>query len=573
MARKSRKINSVNNGNSINPAATDIHIPEKSLLRTAAYCRLSVENSGNETEETLVTQEKMVRDFIKSHPDLEWKDSYIDNGFTGTNFDRPEFNRMMEDVRRGEIQCVVVKDLSRFGRDYLETGHYLETIFPKLNVRFISITDDFDNMREKDVDSLSIPIKNLINAVYAKDISKKVASANEARILNGEIMGAFPPYGYLLSEDKKKYVVDESTARIVQLIFFWFIHGTNKYEISRRLNFVGIPTPRERQRLISDGKNFNDGKGQEWQASGIVRILKNPVYVGDLATGRTKRALYKGEKYSRRPEDEWHVTENTHEPLISREDFERARKLMENSKNEWDISLEKRNDERKLVPGYFNKMLYCKHCGKLMTIDRRAHSDDEYTYATYRCASNRMRKGCEFSFVYENYLLIIVMDQIRNLIRQLCEKKKLAEEIASENDSDAKIDSLKKSIGGTRYQLAEANGKKAKLYEDLADGILSKEDYLLMKEHFIEKEHELQKKLQQTELKYSQLVSQAKQYLDRVISIEKYISDSENTEQLIREFVDRIYVSDEKKIEIVFKGEDLYRHFSELYEEADNGIS
>lgn len=570
MARKSRKVSSVNSDVNIVPAVDEVYMPAKSLLYTAAYCRLSVENGGNETEDTLITQEKMIRDFIDSHPDLEWKDSYIDNGFTGTNFDRPEFNRMMEDVRSGKIQCVVVKDLSRFGRDYLETGHYLETIFPKLNIRFIAITDDFDNMRQTDVDSLSVPIRNLINAVYAKDISKKIVTANEARIQNGEIMGNFPPYGYLLSDDGSKYIVDEKTSQIVQLIFFWYIHGANKYDISRRLNFVDVPAPRERQREISDGKNFDDGKTYLWQPSSIARILKNPVYVGDLATGRTKRAFYKGEKYSRRPVDEWHVTENAHEALITREDFERAREIMESSKGVWDDALDRKCDERNQVPGHFKKLIYCKHCGRLMTVDRKAHSKDEFSYVTYRCFATRMRKGCEGAFVYENFLLIIVMDQIRNLIKQLCDKKALAEAVASEDDGDKRIDSLKKSIANTKYQLAETNAKKANLYEDLANGILSQEDYQLMKEHYIQKEQELQKKLQQTELTFSQLVSQAKQYLDRVLAIEKYLKENEITVPLIQEFIEKIYVSDEKTIEIVFKGEDIYRHFADIYETEDN---
>ena len=189
MARKSRK-------NQVLPESVQVQATEKTarqLLATAAYVRLSVENSGNSTDDTLQTQIKLVHNFIANHPDLKLADTYIDNGFTGTNFDRPEFERLMQDVKLGKIQCVVVKDLSRFGRDYLETGHYLETIFPRLNVRFIAVTDDFDSFRPGDVESLATPIKNLVNSLYAKDISNKLRAVNANKRKRGQPRGSFPP--------------------------------------------------------------------------------------------------------------------------------------------------------------------------------------------------------------------------------------------------------------------------------------------------------------------------------------------------------------------------------------------
>ena len=186
MARKSRK--------NIMPqsAAPEIRISEEvNLLRTAAYARLSSENSGHETEDTLNTQILQIHNYIKEHPELTLTDTYVDNGFTGTNFDRPEFERMMQDVRTGKIQCIVVKDLSRFGRDYIETGNYLETIFPMLHIRFIAINDDFDNIRQSDVDSLAVPIKNMVNSLYAKDISKKIGLMARSEQVRAECRNHF----------------------------------------------------------------------------------------------------------------------------------------------------------------------------------------------------------------------------------------------------------------------------------------------------------------------------------------------------------------------------------------------
>ena len=178
MARKSRKNRNVESN-------IQTVVKKENLLDTAAYIRLSVENGGNETDETLVVQQMLVERFIEEHPDLRLEEVYIDNGFTGTNFERPGFMRLMEDIRSGKVQCIVVKDLSRFGRDYLETGYYLETILPKLNVRFIAITDDYDSSRKEDRENISVPIKNMVNAMYAKDMSKKILAAKEAQKRNG----------------------------------------------------------------------------------------------------------------------------------------------------------------------------------------------------------------------------------------------------------------------------------------------------------------------------------------------------------------------------------------------------
>ena len=568
MARKSRK-NLVQERMANASVGQISGAPLKRKLATAAYCRLSVENGGRENEDSLDTQEKLIRDFIDSHPDLEWKGSYKDNGFTGTNFDRPAFNRLMEDVRAGQIQCIVVKDLSRFGRDYLETGHYLETIFPKLNVRFIAVTDNFDNTRKEDMESLSVPVRNLVNAIYAKNISKKVSSANDARILRGEIMGNFAPYGYLIDEKKSCYVPDEDTAHIVRVIYFWFLHGQNKYEISRRLNFLGIPAPRERQRIISDGRHFDDGKEYLWQQSSVMKILTNPVYIGDLATGRTKRALYKGVKYEKRDREDWYVTENAHEPIITRADFEKVREIMNSNKRTWEEGRKNHEDEREGMPAYFSKLIYCRHCGGMLTIDRKSHGDDEASYGVYLCANRRGNKDCGHAVIHESYLLMLVVDQIKAMIALSSDRKTLAEAVVSDDGADEKIDSLNKSMGSTRYQLSQVNEKKGKLYEDLAEGILNQEDYQLMKEHYILKEQQLQKKLQETELLLYKIKTQAKQYLDRVQSLEKYLGEKEISRKLIQELIDRIIVGDSKNIEIVFKGEDIYQDFLNTYEEAN----
>ena len=234
MARKSRK-------NMMPQAAVQeaVQQNEKELLRTAAYARLSVENGGHETEDSLRTQILQIHNYIRENPELTLTDTYADNGFTGTRFDRPEFERMMQDVRTGKIQCIVVKDLSRFGRDYIETGSYLETIFPMLHVRFIAINDDFDNIRQSDVDSLAVPIKNMVNSLYAKDISKKISLSYQMRREKGIPTSWCTPYGYQLNQQGNKLEATED-AKWVKLIYQWYLAGVSTNEIARRLEFLEL---------------------------------------------------------------------------------------------------------------------------------------------------------------------------------------------------------------------------------------------------------------------------------------------------------------------------------------------
>lgn len=327
MARKSRR----------SQAAASEHLEavgllnkkrQEELLRTAVYGRLSVENGGNETDESLQTQMLMLYQFVESHPDLKLEESYTDNGYSGTNFDRPEFVRLMDDVRNGRIQCIVVKDLSRFGRDYLETGYYLETLFPHLNVRFIAVTDEFDSSREEDRSSLAVPIKNMVNEMYAKDISRKMCAASKVRLEKLETLpGGTAPYGYVFSEDRTQYIPDADTAAVVRMSFVWTTMGVSIKNIAERFALMGFDTPGQK-RYMQVGRQPKAGT---WRADMVYKILTHPCYTGDLYRGRIRQALYKSEKCHRTSPEEWFVRRNAFEPLVTREDFQTAKEIMDSN--------------------------------------------------------------------------------------------------------------------------------------------------------------------------------------------------------------------------------------------------
>ena len=492
MARKSRK--------NIMPqsAAPEIRISEEvNLLRTAAYARLSSENSGHETEDTLNTQILQIHNYIKEHPELTLTDTYVDNGFTGTNFDRPEFERMMQDVRTGKIQCIVVKDLSRFGRDYIETGNYLETIFPMLHIRFIAINDDFDNIRQSDVDSLAVPIKNMVNSLYAKDISKKIGLSYQMRREKGIPTSWCVPYGYRMNEQKSQYEVADE-AKYVKLIYQWYLMGLSTNEIARRLEFLEVPRPNEHlNRRLHEG---HDTTFNKWHSSSVLRILDSQAYIGNLVTGKTRTASYKGIGLHPVDKEEWHIVENAHEAIIMKSDFEIVQEKRNRNKEKRNNAMARSEQVRAECRNHFAGMVFCGCCRRNMTFVRQVHKTEEERYfGVFQCKRKKGTTPCSYHTVPEKMLMMVAMDQIHHLVSTMCEEEKLVKDMmrGSNLDSARSIKMKEKSI---LFRIHEAEERRLRLYEDYKAEILDEDEYSQLKEHYIAEkqrlEHELQKQRQ-----------------------------------------------------------------------------
>lgn len=288
MARKSRK-----NLQQPEQAATSVLLPEleEAKIPAAIYGRLSVED--DEKEESMETQIALVQDYINRSRELSYVDTYFDNGFTGTNFKRPAFTRLMNDVRQKKIKCIVVKDLSRFGRNYLEAGYYIETVFPFLGIRLIAVTDNFDSTRKEDMESLALPIRNMVNAMYAKDISKKIWTSLQRKKEAGYAVGNDAPYGYIRNPMTKRNEIDPEAAFYVQLIFQWELMGVPIFEIARRMTLLQVPTPREWHRKMVEGKEVLTCK--KWGVTTIRHILENQTYVGDTINNKSTQKLFAGQ--------------------------------------------------------------------------------------------------------------------------------------------------------------------------------------------------------------------------------------------------------------------------------------
>lgn len=315
MARTSRK------GAAKQAAVT----PAERVWHTAVYARLSLEDSGRKGVDTIEVQIELVESHIRSHPQLALFDIYTDNGESGKDFDRPAWNRLMDDIRRGRVDCVAVKDLSRFGRNYIETCELLDKIFPFMGVRFISVNDGYDSANSGSTEALIVSLKNLINDKYLRDISRKVSSACKARRERGEYTGAFAPFGYLKSTTQKgKLIPDEVTAPIVRQIFTWRAEGLGQAAICKRLDEEGIMPPMGWLRERYNVYGTNHYKATVWQPRAIKQMVKSRIYIGDLAQGKSSQALYAHKPHTAVPESEWLITENAHEPIVSVELWEAA---------------------------------------------------------------------------------------------------------------------------------------------------------------------------------------------------------------------------------------------------------
>lgn len=352
----------------------------------AAYLRLSKEDNDKTESNSIVNQREIIESFLNQNSDLELVDYYIDDGYTGTNFKRPDFERLLLDMKNKKINCIIVKDLSRFARNHIEADMYLENIFPALNIRFISVTEKIDSFKNPDLmDSLIVPFKNLLNDAYAKDISKKVRSALTAKRLNGEFIGSFATYGYMKHPRyKNKLIIDEEASKNVVNIFDGIIEGKTPQEIANELNENKILTPALYKRK-AETKDNDTKMNKKWDAKMINKILKDRIYIGDLIQGKRKVENYRTHKLINTKEDEWIITQNHHEQIITEDKFNEVQERLKKNK------CARSNKEKDIFYGF----LRCSDCGDSCTL--RKSKNKEYYYCTSyvrssSCTNHSIRK-------------------------------------------------------------------------------------------------------------------------------------------------------------------------------------
>lgn len=561
MARKSRKTQQ-----EMRSVQTEI-----SALSTAIYARLSVENSGKDDDgNSLQNQIAVCKDYLECCPYLRLTEVYSDNGKTGTVFDRPAWNRLMVDVRTGKVQCIVVRDLSRFGRDYVETGNYLEKIFPALGTRFISVKEGFDSFTcGGSMESLSVSLQNLVNAIYSRDISKKVSTALRAQMETGTFRNRHLPYGYLWNEDKTAYVIDEEAAAVVRQIFQWKLQGVSLYRIIDQLKAEGIESPERRKRRVGTrtGENI---QGQGWCPSTIRGILQNRAYIGDLICGKSETALYKGLKKHITEKDNWIVVPDAHPPLISVTEFEMVERQMREDSSHREDRMEWSADIRVGMVDLFDGKIFCADCGKRMYYKRqRIQRKDVVFRGIYDC-STHVRRGHETCFkhaIRQDALNEKVFNIIRDQLRVALDYEKLLKTMRGSAGETSIREKHKAAVSSIQLKLNALKKKRAGLYESYAEGILNEEEYTFARQTY-EGQYEA------LSLLLDEAVERRERFLESISPENKWLTmmrDASGMTELTRELVDaiieKVIVYGEGRIEVVLNYNDVFSAMCECVEQ------
>lgn len=506
------------------------------VYRTALYARLSAEREDTRERGTIHNQINFIRHYVEQQEDMEIYDTYMDDDISGTRFDRPAFERMMSDMRSGRIDCIVVKDLSRLGRDYIETGNLIERVFPMFKVRFVAINDQFDSI--KGGAEMIMTVTNIANALYAQDISKKIATAKENQMKQGIPCGLVP-YGYRVERDagnEKVMVPDKGSAGIVKRIFEEVAAGRLQTEVAEMLNKEGIPTPYQ-YRMRKNPEKLAEKPYLRWNRDHIAVILKNEVYLGRYVSGKDRVCLYRHEKRHTADKEQWNVFENHHEPLVSEQLFETA-----------NARKEERKQGKCGVDNFFKRKIFCGCCGSGMIIR------PEKKYRCYICTRKRQygKDSCNCLPVKMDMVYDTVFLAVKEQIKILLDTDALLQQMNQSSKAKEKMASFSEALNKCHADLQKVAALKSGLYADYQQSLLSEKEYLQLNEEYsgrIEKlehyAHELAEAMEgyrHTPMRGTEL---------RKI-IEKYRSKRKLSKEMVEELVERVIVHEDKSMEIVF---------------------
>ena len=518
--------------------------------RTALYARLSVEDNGKEAD-SIENQIALLESYISGCPDLSRVELFADNGYTGTNFHRPEFNRMMEAVQSGVIDCIVVKDLSRLGRNYIETSQFIEKICPFYGLRFIAVNDGFDTATVTDTAQMSMALSNIVNDYYAKDISRKVTSALQTKMERGDYIGNYAPHGYCKDpENKNHLVIDPETAPVIRQIFQWRAEGVSYMEINRRLNEAGIPSPGQ-YRLEHGIETNNNRKGRSvlWNKHMVTEILKNIVYIGHLAQKKGSQCLYAGIPYHITGEDEWIVVEHTHEPIISKELFEAVQKINRESAERSRAN----SGKYAYLPrekNIFGKKLTCAECGAVMKLHRSFSTKRDKAYFTFKCPTyaEHGSKGCSDVKKRKADLDVTVFSFIKAQMAVFIDMEHTLQSLLAAKTGSVEQGRTKSKRRLLQQKLENKKSILSGLYVDYKEGLLSRQDYLFTRERIDSAIHEIEAELAEQESSKTRGLLTGEMKWKHMV--QKYQNAAELSQEMVEAFVETIKLHKDGSLEI-----------------------
>lgn len=514
----------------------------------AIYIRLSKEDGDKEESESVVNQRKILKSYAKENK-YKIYDEYIDDGYTGTNFNRPDFQRMIKDIENKNVNMVITKSLSRLGRDYIETGRYIESYFPENEIRYIAILDDVDTFLDKNCDTVAF--KNIMNDFYAKETSKNIRKTKNRKRKEGFFYTSYAPFGYKKISKSGNLEIDEVQAKIVRKIYDLFIEGYGTYQIARILTENNVEPPgiqMKMTRVINHIKNTTD----KWNHNTVRRILESPIYIGVCVQNKTKKISYKSKKRISLPKEEHTITRNHHMPIISQEKWDIVQKMLKVCKNA------KVRDTDVMLKG----LLYCSHCNNRLTIrtkvDHNKYGDKVRRYIFCSNASKKYtNKPCYKRYInygeFEEKAISKITETLELYINSNAFKNEDA--IRKILDAQSNKGNLTKKIEKLDKDLESINKKITTLYNDKLNGLIEEQDFKLFSEGLIKERHKIEDLLDETN---NELVNFQDESNDNRIKADMQniimgiVKNKEYTKEILTQLINRIEVDKNNHATIYF---------------------
>lgn len=530
-----------------------------------AYYRLSKDDGKNHESDSIANQRVLIREYVKNQPNITLVDEAFDDGYTGTNYDRPGFQKVMDAVNAGTVNCVIVKDLSRLGREYVETGKYLEMVFPSMGIRFIAINDDVDSTKANSSNDILVPVKNIMNESYCRELSKKLRRQFKIQRSNGEYLGAFASYGYRKNpEDKHKLVIDEYAAEIVRAIFVLKLRGFSQQSIADYLNAECILPPAEYKK--SQGLNYKSGlKGSGkavWRAYTVQNILTNPIYIGVLVQGKRGTPNYKIKQMRVRDEEQWCVNKDNHEAIIDEYTFESVQKVLKR-----DTRVAPNTDAVNPLSG----LVFCADCGRSMV--KRSVSRGNRKFHYYICSTNKKGDGCSSHNISIETLENTVMRAIKNQINLVVEMKQLLEEVNHSEILSVKLKRIDLLIAEKNKEIDKQKDFRMKLYEALSDGLIERDEYDAMRRRSTATIEAGEAAVKKLDAERAEIVSQNTKNLTWLEQFARYQNYAKLSREIAVAFIDKITVYEDKTVHIDFNYRDEIAHYQEILKNISQEVS
>lgn len=555
MARVSKK------NNAYVQAAKRTKADGAEVYKTAIYARLSVEDNGKDGD-SLKAQIQYLKEYLEDKPQMELCGIFADNGFSGTNYDRPEFQKMMDLVKKGKIHCILVKDLSRLGRNYIDTGHFLQKVCPLFHLRLIAVNDRYDTAFAGSNEEMSMSVLNIANDMYAKDISRKICSSLQGKMERGEYIGNYAPYGYQKNpENKNHLLIDPLTAPVVRRIYELRAEGMGIAKIAAILNEAGVPSPgrhRYEQGIITN----NNKKGEKllWNRHVLSDLLKNIVYRGHLAQAKSREALHQGIPFHWTQEEDWVVCRNTHEPIIDADLYARVQEMNQSQANIRKNSQGKYDYLPKAVNPY-GKKLVCADCGSVVKLVRSISRKGDKAYFTFKCPRyvEHRERGCSDKSISQAELDQVILDTLKAHMQLFLEHKPIIEEWIERKKKQNKEDQVEKEICRIEQEMKRQEALRNGLYMDLKEGLLMEEEYRYMKKQYEETIENLREQAEKRKEEQKKTEEEIKQYAYwmQLIHRDQYAECVDS--HLLETWIEEIRLQKDKKVDMRMKYEDPFR--------------